>query len=554
MVSAIILSACTSNSRPELATGSSSVAPESLTWAFEQEFSSFNLNTPEGGTQANLVVLNGVLTGFYQFGPDGALIPTTEFGTYRKVRATPLTVEYRINPKAVWSDGIPITCEDMVFAWLAQSGVTGKKGFATGSTLGMEDLAKPRCGADGRTVTTTYRRPYADWSAQFGVATILPAHVVAKQGGLTKSFAYYADHPSSPELSKAIAFYNRGWLLKPGELKKDLMPSSGPYVIDSWTAGQSLTLKANPRWWGTPAKTRTIVIRFIAGSAQALALQNGEIQVMDPQPQADLIRQLRAMGDSIELTTGESFRYEHLDFGFNGVFRDRSLREAFARCVPRQLIVDNLVRSQNPKAKIMQSRFVFPFQPEYATFENGVGGQRYDQVDLAGARALLGGRRPTVRIGWYKDPAALNKRRADTVALIRQSCAAAGFTIVDAGDPTFFEKEWAAGNFDVAMYASYGTSLVAGNVDYFRTGGGQNPTGYSNRRVDRLLDRLVTQPDQGVQVGTLLELDSLLWADLATIPLFAFPAVVATRRDVRAVEFNSTMADLTWNVGRWGRG
>ena len=146
MVSAIILSACTSNSRPELATGSSSVAPESLTWAFEQEFSSF-----------------------YQFGPDGALIPTTEFGTYRKVRATPLTVEYRINPKAVWSDGIPITCEDMVFAWLAQSGVTGKKGFATGSTLGMEDLAKPRCGADGRTVTTTYRRPYADWSAQFGV-------------------------------------------------------------------------------------------------------------------------------------------------------------------------------------------------------------------------------------------------------------------------------------------------------------------------------------------------------------------------------------------------
>ena len=66
--------------------------------------------------------------------------------------------------------------------------------------------------------------------------------------------------------------------------------------------------------------------------------------------------------------------------------------------MPRQLIVDNLVRSQNPKAKIMQSRFVFPFQPEYATFENGVGGQRYALIDRVAAAPVLAAYGLAVRV------------------------------------------------------------------------------------------------------------------------------------------------------------
>lgn len=553
---AALLVACTSTApRPlsSAASTSTTARPDSLSWAFEQEFTGYNLNTPEGGTQANLVVLNGVIGGFWQFGTDGSVVPTPDFGTYQKIGDKPLRVRYVFNPKAVWSDGTPIGCEDMVFAWLALSGVTGKKGFAVGSTLGFEDMAKPQCRAGDKAVTITYQRPFADWAAQFGVTTLMPSHVVARQAGLRKSWLEYADAPRSPELAEAIAFWNTGWNLKPGELKKDVMPSSGPYLIDSWTAGQSITLKANPRWWGRPPRTRTIVIRFIAGTAQPQALLNDEIQAMDPQPQTDLVRQLKAAGESVDLTFGEAFRYEHLDFGFKGVFRDRTLREAFAKCVPRQLIVDNLVKPQNPEATVLDSRFLYPFQSSYDSFVQGLGGERYARVDIAGARRLLAGRRPKIRLGWFKDPASLNKRRADTVTLVRSSCAQAGFEVVDAGTPTFLDKEWVAGNFDVALFSWNGSSLAAGNVDYFRSGAGFNPTGYANPAVDRLLTRLVQEPDHRRQLALMKQVDKQLWSDLATIPLFAFPAVLATVRGVEGVRYNPAVVDLTWNVADWGR-
>jgi peptide/nickel transport system substrate-binding protein len=552
-----LLGACTSAPAPRPATSDSAAASNpsargsTITWGYEQEFSGFNPNTPEGATLANIVVLNAVLGGFWQFGPDGTLVPNTDFGSYQKVDDSPLTVRYTINPRAVWSDGVPVTCDDIALAWLAGSGATGPKGFAAASTAGMQDMNPPVCSADGRTATVRYRRPYADWRAQFGVPTLLPAHVVARQGGVT-SIRQYLRQPRSAALAGAIAFYNKGWALNPGELKKELMPSSGPYVIDSWAAGQSLTLKANPRWWGTPPSTPTIVIRFIGGAAQPQALRNGEIQIMNPQPQVDLMQQLRAMGDSVRITTGETFRYEHLDFRFRGVFADRSLREAFAKCVPRQVVVDRLIRPFQPDAQILQSRFVYPFQADYERVTRG-GGQAYATVDLAGSRRLLAGRTPTVRIGWAKDPQAPNRRRADTVALVQESCGRAGFRVVDAGSPTFLEREWVDGNYDLALFGWGGSPLVAGGSDFFGSRGGNNTTGYASVRADRLLAQLARETDRSRQVALLHQIDALLWADVVSLPLYAVPSVLATAPEIRNVRYNATLSDLTWNVAQWAR-
>ena len=35
---------------------------------------------------------------------------------------SPQIVVYKINPKAVWSDGTPITADDFIYNWQAQSG------------------------------------------------------------------------------------------------------------------------------------------------------------------------------------------------------------------------------------------------------------------------------------------------------------------------------------------------------------------------------------------------------------------------------------------------
>lgn len=551
--SALLLSACATSggSTASSSSASASTSNKTITWAYEQEFAQYNANTADGYSLANFVVLNGVLSGFWQFSPTGEILPNPDFGTQEKVSDSPLTVKYTINDKAAWSDGKPIDCDDFMLTWLANSGLTGAKGFSAAGVAGYQDQNQPQCKAGDKTITVVYKKPFADWQGLYGVGAIIPAHILEAQAGMTKTIIDLAATPTSPDLKKAIQFYNTGWAFNPGELKKDITPSSGPYVIDSWAAGQSLTLKVNPKWWGEPPKTGTVVLRYIGGPQQAQALQNGEVQAMDPQPQVDIVNQLKALGDKINFSTSDQYSFEHLDFNFVGQFKDKALREAFAKCVPRQQIVDNLIKPQNPNAKIDQSRLVYPFQPQYKDFESSVGGDKYNTVDIAGAKQLLAGRTPTVRIGWRKDPAQLNKRRADTISLIQASCNQAGFKVVDTGTPTFFTKEAPSGNFDVAMFAWSGSPLVSGNNGIYETGGGQNFGKYTNPTVDADMKSLFAELDKDKQFEIMKRVDTQLWTDLATIPLFAFPAVFASAKNVQGLEYNATQADLSWNISKW---
>jgi peptide/nickel transport system substrate-binding protein len=550
----LALTACASGDDGEEPGEETQTAPITFTWGYEQEFASYNGSTVDGNSSANAVVLNQVLRGFYYLSPDGSVTPDKEYGTFEKTSDDPLTIKYTINDKAAFSDGEPIDCDDAVMNWLANSGTTGEAGFSSASTAGYEDMNKPQCADGDKTFTVTYKTPFADWSSMFGPASgwMLPAHIVEKQGGVTDIIAG-ADTPTSPEMAKAIAFYNTGWNLNPGQLKPEVMPSAGPYKITKWQAGQSLTLEANDKWWGTKPKSKTIVIRYLGGDQQAQALQNGEIDTMDPQPQVELVNQLRGLGDRVKFSTSDQYTFEHYTFNFKGLFADRNMREAFAKCIPRQQIVDNLIKPQNPDAKIMQARYVFPFEEGYAEVEN-VGGEKYNTVDIAGAKQLVdaaGKAGTTVRVGWRKDPEQINKRRVDTLALVQASCKQAGFNVVDAGTPDFFDNGWPNGNFDVAMFAWAGSPLVTSPASTYTTGGGNNNGKYSNPQVDALIKQLNSEIDTTKQTGLIKQIETLLWQDLMSIPLFAFPGILASVPEVEGVEYNATQSDLSWNAYAW---
>jgi ABC-type transport system substrate-binding protein len=121
---------------------------------------------------------------------------------------------------------------------------------------------------------------------------------------------------------------------------------------------------ANPAWWGDPPKAQTIVIRYIGDSAQAQALQNGEVNIMEPQPQVDIVNQLKALGAAVKVQYGDQYSFEHLDVNYKGEFKNADLRSAFAKCIPRQQIVDNLIGRKPKAAPPVGSS---PFQPAYPT-------------------------------------------------------------------------------------------------------------------------------------------------------------------------------------------
>ncbi|MFZ5869531.1 MAG: ABC transporter family substrate-binding protein [Actinomycetota bacterium] len=531
-----------------------------ITVAHEQEFGSYNNNTAEENAVKNTFVLNQVLRGFWYYGEDGSVTPDTEFGTYEQTSEDPLTVKYTFADGAVWSDGEAIDCDDFLLTWAANSGAyttgetdpdTGEEGllFSTAGTTGYELQEKPTCEDGDTEIEVVYTEPFADWNSMYGGLSILPAHIVEEQaGGIDLVEAITNDDQEA--LAAAAEFYNTGWVFNPGEIDTALTPSAGPYSLDSWQAGQSVTLVANEEWWGTPAKAGTIVVRFIPQEQQAQALANGEIQIAEPQPNPDVVQQLEGLGDQVEVLQFDEYTYEHLDPNFAGAMADANLRKAFALCVPRQLIVDNLIKPVNANAEVMNLRYEFPFSPNYEDIVGQAYDGSYDEPNIEEARSILeanGLTGTTVRIG-YQTP---NQRRTNEVDLIRSSCNEAGFDIQDAGQEDFFGNGLAAGNFDVALFAWAGSPIVSGSSSTFVTGGGNNNGKYSNPEIDSLVAELDVTPDKDAQKELITQIETILWNDLATIPIFSFPAVVAHANNVEGVVPQPSQTQVSWNMHEW---
>jgi len=341
--------------------------------------------------------------------------------------------------------------------------------------------------------------------------------------------------------------------MKAGQYKTDIAPSSGPYQVSQWQGGQSMTLVANPKWWGTPPASKTVVIRYITQDQQAQALQNGEVQIIKPQPNPDLLAQLKNIGTTVGIDNKDEFTFEHYDFNFRkgNPFTDLKVRQAFAKCLPRQTIVDNLIKPVNPNAQVLQSLFAEPFQPNYQKFVSSNGSDAYKDVDIAGAKKLLadaGKSDVTVRIG-YATP---NPRRTKEVALVRDSCGQAGFKVVDAGQSDFFGNGLVNGNWDVALFAWSGSAIVTSNSTTYTTGGGNNNGHYSNPKVDELTKQLNGELDPAKQADIQAQLDKIIFTDdLASIPAFAFPGVLAADKKITGVQFNPSQSDITWNMDKW---
>ena len=555
--------------------GSPGTSGDTITYAQEQEWFDYNSGSTSGGATANSVVLNGVLRGFSYVDNKGVLQRDTEFGTFEKTSDDPLTVKYTFNDKAVWSDGTPIGCADFLLAWAAVSGRYNKDGtvnqpnatpatpdymFDPASTAGISQTEKPTCADGDKTVTLVYAKPFVDWQAAIltsAGATILPAHVAAKAAGTDSAGLIKAvETDDAATLTKIADFWNSGWTFDKAKGLPDasLIPSAGPYYVAAWDPGQSVTLKKNDKWWGTPAKTDTIVIRYISQDQQVAALQSGEVDVIEPQPNPDTNSALAALGDSVKADFGAQFFYEHLDLSVKNGFANEKLREAMFKCAPRQQILDNLIVPSNPDAQLLNSLNTLNFQPGYEEAAAASGFEAYAEPDIEGAKAAYAasGEAPgkTIRI-IHVDP---NPRRTNEVALIKANCDQAGFNIQDV--PLATEPNAAArsgGDYDAALFAWAGSGLAGSQPPLYLSTGGSNTAGWNDPEMDAALNQVSVSTNPDEIPALLTKVDQALAKNFYSYPIFAFPGVVAFKTNIDGPVLNTTQTQATWNVQDWVR-
>jgi peptide/nickel transport system substrate-binding protein len=318
--------------------------------------------------------------------------------------------------------------------------------------------------------------------------------------------------------------------------------------MSDYTPKQSMTFTKNPEYTGDdePAYDE-LVIRFVPDSnAQVTALQNGEVNAIYPQPSADTLTALEQANQTT--LEGDQLAYDHLDLNFGSdVFKDPKVREAFLKTVPRQQILESIVTPINPEAEVLNSQIFVPANPEYTDAVAASGYDAFDEPDIEGAKALLAGATPTVRILYNTD----NPNRVDAFQAIQSSAAEAGFKVEDAGSP-----DWSSllpgGDYDASIYGW--VSPGAGNAalaQIFKSGGGGNYNNYSNATVDGLVDEAQTELDPEALGQLKVQIDAETAKDFYGLTLFQSPGLFATDGSVEGIDYFSGQTGIVWNAQDW---
>lgn len=582
---ALVLSACGGGSDDGSSGGKAKVdktsdKPVSFTVAADEYGGYNNLISPQYST-ANGAVDDRMQPGFGYFLPDGEWQHGTDLGDYEKVSDDPLTIKYTINDKAVYQGGTPITCEDFYMDWVAQNPqwvLDGQKAankldddgnpvslfdHVSGSdTYALPVPKGPECEAGDKEFTVIYTAPNPDW--ELVISGALPSHVIAEKLGMTKEelFKAFKDQDFDVVVKAADAWNHwngEGDGIVPGEVPSpEVAPSWGPYTLKEggWKAGEYVTLVPNPDWWGEPAGTKELIVKQIKPEAMLQALANEDVNVIEPQATQDTIDQIKAM-DNATLLQGSTLIWEHVDFNFGGtsIFANDkgglALREAMAYCIPRQDIVDRLIKPLDPKAVVMNAREYFPTDTDYEKVVSESYDGRYDKVDIEKAKekvAESGIANPVVRIGYN----AGNQRRADQLSLIQASCGEAGITVEDISQDGFMSKVVGVTNdYDAALFAWSGSGQIVSGANIYMSTGGQNYGAFKNADVDKAWKTVLGSLDEKVWLENKIEIEKNLWNDLFGVPIFAHPGIAAYTNGLKNVEQNVTQSGIMWNAEQW---
>ena len=536
------------------------------------DWSSYNGLTSATYSTYNSAIGDQMISSFTYFGTDGTICENKDFGTMEVLSEDPLEIKYTLNDAAVWSDGTPVTINDYLLDYAAQNPEWLVPGYANGedpeaapifdhvSSSFAEFMPDgPQGEIGGKSFTVKYTSPNPDW--RINISGTMPAHIVAKKIGLEPdALAQAIVDRDADTVKKAAEFWNTGWTLNPGELPAaEDIPSNGPYKVKQggWQKGNALTLEANDKWWGNPPGTKNLIFRFIDDAGQVQALQNGDVQAIAPQATVDTVGQLEAIGPAVTVHQYSTLTWEHLDFNFRdkSAFSDANgglkLREAFAYCVPRQQIVDTLIKPIAPDTVVMNAREVFPFQENYQAVVDAAYDGRFDQVDIEKAKAAVaesGIKTPIdVRLGYR----AGNQRRADTVAAIAASCKDAGFNVIDSNAADFFEKALPNGDYEVALFAWAGSGQITSGQNIYATKKGQNYGKFTNEAVDAAWNTLVSTLDPNVHLEQTKIIERELWDNLFGIPLYAHPGIAGSDSKMLNVRPTAAQSGLSWNSPQW---
>ncbi|WP_413103111.1 ABC transporter family substrate-binding protein [Streptomyces sp. Inha503] len=358
-----------------------------LRWALDATPTTLNAfqKTADTGTQR---IAGAVLPSLYTLDARGRPQRNGDYLTSADVTSTDpkQVVVFKLNPKAVWSDGRPIGAEDFQAQWKALRGTDEK--YGTARNAGYDRIAKVEPGDKEHEVKVTFAKPYTDWRSLF--TPLYPKSVMG-----------------NPAVFTAAA-------------NKGLAVGAGPFMVRRVTDSE-VTLVRNPRWWGDRARLSRVVFQAVPAEKRAEALIAGRLDLAEvdrttarriqatapdkqaagakrgssapgkagaPEPSTDDTDKNRARTRALSrFTLRKALDPAYTQLALNGTkgpLADERVRRAVARVIDRKTLAKLVLKPMGLPSEPLGNHLLMAGQPGYKDHSGALG-----DPDTNAAQSLL---------------------------------------------------------------------------------------------------------------------------------------------------------------------
>lgn len=387
-----------------------------------------------------------------------------------------LVFTFWIDPEARWSDGKPITAEDVVWTY---NTIVDPKNMTGPHKLSLERLFPPEIVDDGKAVKFKAREVHWENLGAAGGFSILPKHAFQDQD------------------------FNK--------INFEFPVVSGPYRVKEFKEGVSLTLERRRDWWRNNWKSNegannfdTVVCRFYADRDNAFdAFLKGEIDIFPVYTAS----QWHKIEDKVKSVRNnwivKQAVHNHSPIGFQGFamnmrrapFDDVRVRKAMAHLVDRRMMNKTLMYDQY---FLHRSYWEDLYDKDHPCQNTLV------EFDKDAARKLL------EEAGWKANPATgilekddrqfsftfLNRDGTSDkfLAIFAQALKDVGIKMsIQNKDWSAWAKDMDSFSFDMT-WAAWGAGLFKDPEGMWSSKeadrpGGSNITGFRNAEVDELIEK-----------------------------------------------------------------
>lgn len=285
-----VLAACGSSSSTTTSSSASSGAPKrGGTLSFGRQTGPTQLDPANSIVEGDVYTLDKIFEPLYITSPAGQLVPWLAQG--HTVSSDGKTWTFALRPGVKFSDGTPVTADDVVFSILRAAGDSN-------GPLSFLDFAIKSLKAEGSgTVVATLSQPWAPFLSDISV---FANAIMPKDFGGQSASAFFA----SPI-------------------------GTGPFTLKSLVKGGNVSLARNPHYW-QPGKPYLDAVDFVYindDNQRVLQLKSGQVQVISTVPPAQ-VSALKA-DSSVVLKEFPSWSVDLLFFNEKvPEFADRNVRRA----------------------------------------------------------------------------------------------------------------------------------------------------------------------------------------------------------------------------------